>query len=157
MNFSREDISALFNDHYLNFKPLAAQKEISIVVNFPASFYAYIDAEAFNKIMTNLWDNALKYAKAVVEVSMITGTSQQDTYSIIFKNDGYLVPYDMRDDIFKSFVRARESAKLPGTGIGLTLSRSLAGIHGGTLDMDFADKNMNTFILTLPVNPKQAG
>jgi len=64
------------------------------------------------------------------------------------------VPYDMRDIIFKSFGRAKETAKLPGTGIGLTLSRSLAEIHGGTLTMDFADTNMNTFILTLPVNPK---
>ncbi|MEO6720289.1 MAG: two-component regulator propeller domain-containing protein [Ferruginibacter sp.] len=157
LNFSKEDISALFSDHYLNFKPLAEQKEISITVSFPKSFYAYIDTEAFNKIMSNLWDNALKYGKSVVDVSMITYTDDRDAYTIIFKNDGYIVPYDMRDNIFKSFVRAKETARLPGTGIGLTLSRSLAEIHGGTLVMDFADKNMNTFILTLPINPKQAG
>jgi signal transduction histidine kinase len=62
----------------------------------------------------------------------------------------------MREIIFKSFYRAKETIKLPGTGIGLTLSRSLAEMHGGTLLLDFADKSMNVFILTLPGHPNQA-
>jgi signal transduction histidine kinase len=156
LNFSREDITALIvNEHYVNFEPLASQKEITLTTDFPKSFYAYIDAEAFNKIMTNLWDNALKYATTKVHVSMATTGTANENYSIIFKNDGYLVPYDMRETIFKSFVRANETARLSGTGIGLTLSRSLAEIHGGSLAMDFRDSHMNTFILTLPVHPQQ--
>lgn len=157
LNFSKEDITALLNDHFTSFKTIAAQKKISITINFPKSFYAFIDAEAFNKILSNLWDNALKYAKSDVKVFLTTPADDSGSYSIIFKNDGFLVPPDMGELLFKSFYRAKETAKLPGTGIGLTLSRSLAEIHDGTLVMDFADKDMNTFILTIPLNPKQAG
>ena len=157
LNFTWENIPLLLNYHYLNFVPLASQKGISIVVNFPEAFYAYIDVEAFNKIMSNLWDNAVKYGKSQVNISLITADGDPDYYNIIFKNDGLLVSCDMKEVIFKSFVRAKESARLPGTGIGLTLSRSLADIHGGSLVMDFSDKGMNTFIVTLPVKPTQAG
>ncbi|MCW3094313.1 MAG: Signal transduction histidine kinase [Ferruginibacter sp.] len=155
LNFSKEDISEILNDHYVSFKGMAEQKKINIAIDYPKSFYAYIDAEAFNKIMSNLWDNAVKYAGSEVQVSLVAGDN--DMYTITFKNDGFLVPFDSREIIFQSFYRAKETAKLPGTGIGLTLSRSLAEIHGGLLTMDFADKEINTFKLTLPINPKQAG
>ena len=156
LNFSREDIAVLLNEHYLNFKAIAEQKNITITISYPKSFYAFVDAEAFNKILSNLWDNALKYATSIVNISMITPVDDSGSYSILFKNDGFLVPFEMREMIFKSFYRAKETAKLPGTGIGLTLSRSLAEIHGGTLTMDFTDKDMNTFILTIATTPSQA-
>jgi ligand-binding sensor domain-containing protein/signal transduction histidine kinase len=156
LNFSREDIAGLLNEQYLNFKTIAEQKKIQLSIHYPKSFYAFVDAEAFNKILSNLWDNALKYASSTVDVSMITPADESGSYSILFKNDGFLLPFEMKELIFKSFYRAKETAKLPGTGIGLTLSRSLAEIHGGTLAMDFTDQDMNTFILTIPVTPRQA-
>ena len=97
----------------------------------------------------------MKYAKSLVEVSLNPPLEAQDGYTIVFKNDGFLIPAESSEIIFQSFYRAKETAKLPGTGIGLTLSRSLAEIHGGTLTMDFTDKNMNTFKLTIPTNPNQ--
>lgn len=153
VSFAKEDISALFKEHYLNFKAVAEQKKIDLSVSYPDNFYAFVDAEAFNKIMNNLWDNALKYAATKAAVSMHTG--EVDTYHFIFKNDGHLIAKETGELIFQSFYRAKETAKLPGTGIGLTLSRSLAELHGGTLTMDFAEPDMNIFVLTLPVNPKQ--
>ncbi|MEO5889947.1 MAG: two-component regulator propeller domain-containing protein [Ferruginibacter sp.] len=156
LNFTKENIPDLLNENYLGFKQIAEQKKINISISYPKSFYAYIDVEAFNKIMNNLWDNAVKYGDSVVQVSMNTVTDEKDMYTITFKNDGFIVPADLSEMIFKSFHRARETAKLPGTGIGLTLSRSLAEIHGGTLTMDNTDTGMNTFLLILPINPKQA-
>ena len=153
LNLLKEDICALLNEHYISFRTIAEQKKINLTVNYPKSFYAYVDAEAFNKIVSNLWDNALKYTKSAVHVSLSTFNDNNDMFSITFKNDGFLLPADMSEVIFKSFYRAKETAGLPGTGIGLTLSRSLAELHGGTLKMDFHDVSMNTFIVTLPVKP----
>ncbi len=156
LSFSKEDISGLLLDHYVNFKVIAAQKKIDMRVDFSKSFYACIDAEVFNKIISNLWDNAIKYSKSKVQVLLAPIPDHIGMYRIIFRNDGYLIPDNMKEVIFKSFYRLKETVKLPGTGIGLTLSRSLAEMHGGTLALDFADKEMNTFILTLPESPKQA-
>jgi ligand-binding sensor domain-containing protein/signal transduction histidine kinase len=153
VNFAKEDISLLFKEHYLNFKRVAEQKKINLEVHYPESFFAFVDAEAFNKIMNNLWDNTLKYAASKATIKMTSADGE--SYTFVFKNDGHLIPKETGELIFKSFYRAKETAKLPGTGIGLTLSRSLAELHEGTLMMDFADADVNTFILTLPINPKQ--
>lgn len=156
LSFSKENLPELLLDHYLNFKIIAAQKQVELSVDFPKVFWAYIDVEAFNKIISNLWDNAVKYAETTVHVSLAGTTDDSGMYSITFKNDGHLIPANMQEMIFKSFYRARETAKLPGTGIGLTLARSLAGIHGGTLTLDTMNQAMNVFVLTLPVHPGHA-
>ena len=156
LSFAREDISAMLLDHYAGFKAIAKKKQLNMTVDFPSFFYAFTDAEALNKIISNLWDNALKYSRSTVHVSLAAVPGDGDTYSIIFKNDGLLIPPESREMIFKSFYRAKEAVKLPGTGIGLTLSRSLAEMHGGTLQLDPTHENINVFILTLPTNPKQA-
>ena len=154
LNFSREDITKLLTDHYVNFGIIAEQKNLSTSINFPDSFYAFIDVEAFNKIISNLWDNAVKYAKSKVIVTLSGSINEAGMYSISFKNDGYLIPIEIKEKIFTSFYRAKETNRLPGTGIGLTLARSLAEFHGGTLTLGWNDKEMNEFILTLPIDPK---
>jgi ligand-binding sensor domain-containing protein/signal transduction histidine kinase len=152
LSFSKENITQLLLDQYFNFKPIADQKAITISTDFPENFYASVDLEAFNKIITNLWDNALKYAKSKVEVSLTASESLAGMYHISFRNDGYLIPAEISEKIFTSFYRAQETNKLPGTGIGLTLSRSLAEMHGGTLILNLPDNDMNDFVLTLPIN-----
>ncbi|MDO9374703.1 MAG: two-component regulator propeller domain-containing protein [Ferruginibacter sp.] len=156
LNLTKENISTILNDHLISFRAFSAQRKIKVTTDYPASFYAYIDAEAFNKIISNLWDNAVKYAGTFVEISFISYTEEDDTYQIIFKNDGHILSPDMSTAIFKSFYRAKETAKLPGTGIGLTLARSLTEIHGGNLVLDTNDPTKNTFILTMPINPTPA-
>ncbi|MBE7170876.1 MAG: histidine kinase [Williamsia sp.] len=155
LSFSKENLGELLLDHYANFKSVAAQKGVDLIIDFPKFFWAYIDAEAFNKIISNLWDNAVKYAATKALISLKGTDENSDTYQLLFANDGYLIPPDSKETIFKSFYRARETAKQPGTGIGLTLARSLAEMHGGSLTLDSGNTEMNVFILTLPVLPRQ--
>lgn len=157
LNLSREDISELLREQHQSFSVIAKQHNITLSLDCPKFLHAYIDLEAFNKILSNLWDNAVKYAQSTVFVSLTSNDLENKQYTITFKNDGYLVPIEMKDEIFMSFYRAKETAKLPGTGIGLTLSRSLAELHAGTLELCLPEKNMNTFKLRLPVDPIQYG
>ena len=72
-------------------------------------------------------------------------------------NDGQLVPLDMREEIFKPFVQYRGGSlrMVPGTGIGLALARSLAELHGGSLNM-VANAENNEFLLLLPSEHKDS-
>lgn len=68
-------------------------------------------------------------------------------------NDGVIIPDEMKEEIFKPFIRfnEEEDGKITtGTGIGLALSRSLAELHQGTLTM-LEGEEANTFCLMLPV------
>ncbi|MDN5287082.1 MAG: response regulator [Mucilaginibacter sp.] len=153
LSFVKTDITELLADTFLRFKPMAEQKNLHYeLVHPPKNLYAYVDIEAFNKIISNLINNAIKYSKSVVEMELLVQQEDEATFSIEIRNNGHIVPYEMREKIFEPFFRLKESEKQIGTGIGLSLSRSLAELHKGLLVLNKSINNLNIFMLTLPVH-----
>jgi len=154
LNYIETDITGILLETIERFKPMADQKPIDIKLHYPDILIAQADPEALNKIFSNLVDNAIKYAKSNVSLSLAVITkSEESFYRLTIKNDGYLIPYEMHEKIFESFFRVRETSDQSGTGIGLTLCLSLAQLHGGTLMLLPPCDQMNIFELTLPVLP----
>jgi ligand-binding sensor domain-containing protein/signal transduction histidine kinase len=152
LNFVNANISELMEDTWLSFRPLAEKKGLRFLINLPSSrLFASVDIDAFNKILSNLFSNAVKYAKSEVYVCLLPFTEQDHFFTIEIKNDGYLIPYEMKEKIFEPFFRLKETEKQKGTGIGLALSRSLTQLHKGLLDLKKpAGDNLNVFFLTMP-------
>ncbi|MEP6682142.1 MAG: two-component regulator propeller domain-containing protein [Parafilimonas sp.] len=154
LNFIRTNISALLCENYIRFKAIADYKKLDVCFDYVEDLFAYADEEALNKIVSNLMDNAIKYAEKKVHINLSYYDAEKNKYKLLFANDGFIIPAESKEIIFESFHRIKETANHAGTGIGLTLSRSLAEMHGGTLVLDHSENNMNVFILTLPVNPE---
>ena len=72
---------------------------------------------------------------------------------IEIRNDGTLIPEDMKEKIFEPFVRLKEATRQKGTGIGLALARSLVELHKGKLFLDKPEEDMNVFVMTVPLLP----
>lgn len=156
LNYVQADISELLEETYLNFKPLAEQKNLTFKMNIPATrLLAFVDTEAFTKILTNLFSNAVKYANSKVYVYLLPSNKQDNYFTIEIKNDGYLIPYDMKEKIFEPFFRLKETEKQKGTGIGLALSRSLAELHKGMLEFKESGNGLNIFFLTIPISQEE--
>jgi signal transduction histidine kinase/ligand-binding sensor domain-containing protein len=152
LNFVKADISDILKDVFLQFQPAADQRNISYAINLPEkSFLAYIDVEAFYKIISNLVDNAIKYGKTSVEISLAK-TAEKDKFRVFVKNDGHKIPAEIKDKIFEPFFRAKETEITAGTGIGLSISKSLAQLHSGELYLDFNHNEFNIFVLELPIH-----
>ncbi len=152
LNFIKANIAGQLEENWINFKPLAEQKNLSYAIDLPpAPVFASVDTEAFNKILGNLFSNAVKYAATAVHVTLLPVTEADGYFTIEVKNDGYLIPGDMKDKIFEPFFRLRETEKQKGTGIGLALSLSLVQLHKGTLVLKTPPADMNVFILRLPL------
>lgn len=153
LNFVNTNISELLEDTYAGFKPLAEKKNLSFQLALPpAPLYASVDVEAFNKILSNMFSNAVKYAESKVYIILKHPANTSNSFTIEVRNDGYLIPYEMREKVFEPFFRLKETEKQKGTGIGLALSLSLAQLHKGFLTLLEPNKNMNVFCLTLPVH-----
>lgn len=156
LNFTKTNISQLVEDTYLSFKPAAEQANLSFKIDLPdAPVYAYADKEALTKILSNLFNNALKYAESRVLVHVLPCHSDDAIFTIEIKNDGYLIPTDIREKIFEPFFRIQENENKPGTGIGLPLARSLAELHKGTLKLKETQNYLNVFVLNLPVHQEK--
>jgi signal transduction histidine kinase len=85
-------------------------------------------------------------------VELLPFSDEDKTFTMLIKNDGYLIPYEKREQIFQPFFRLKETEKQKGTGIGLALARSLAELHKGILYLKEPEKDLNVFQLTLPIH-----
>lgn len=145
------DVREVVGNVCLRFVTLARQKHIDFTFDFPAEkLYASVDKEALTKIVSNLLSNAHKYGHSRARLEMSVSDAPAH-FRIEVVNDGPVVPAELRERIFQPFVQYRDGKHLiAGTGIGLTLARSLATLHGGTLVMD-DDPDVNRFVLTVPI------
>ncbi len=96
-----------------------------------------LDRARIQQVVVNLVDNALKYAKSRVDV-LVQGREVRVT------DDGPGVPAEHRERIFEKFAKVETGPKPPGAGLGLSIARKLAGLHGGSLACEG-----NTFTLRL--------
>jgi DNA-binding response OmpR family regulator len=157
LNFIKSNVSALLKEEFINFKPAAEQKNLAYKLELARiEPHAYLDPEAFRKILGNLLSNAIKYAKNTVIVKLLPFGSEDEMLHMEFKNDGYLIPYEFRQKIFEPFFRIKETEKQMGTGIGLALSRSLAELHKGVLELKMQEGELNVFRLSLPIQQHEA-
>lgn len=153
LNYVRVNIPEIIREVVLNFEAVAEQKHIRVQTQFcDEPFYAYVDIEAFYKIIFSLLDNALKYGKSVVIISLAVKTELQPFFHISIKSDGHLIPAAAAEKIFEPFYRVKESKDLPGTGIGLSISRALTELHQGSLVLEQTSTIYNIFILCLPIH-----
>jgi signal transduction histidine kinase/ligand-binding sensor domain-containing protein len=152
LTFTPINISELLEEMYANFKPLAEERNLSYNIDLPATpLYTLADLDALNKIFSNVFSNAIKYAGSKVMVQLLPVTPTDQHFTIQVANDGYLIPSDMKEKIFEPFFRLKKTEKQKGTGIGLALARSLAQLHKGNLYLKEQSNELNTFVISLPV------
>lgn len=74
-------------------------------------------------------------------------------FTIRVISDGNKIPEEASQYIFEPFYQMeKKEAPKNGVGIGLSLARSLASLHKGTLTLDTTREKDNVFILTIPLN-----
>ncbi|MFG0325955.1 MAG: ATP-binding protein [Phycisphaerales bacterium JB037] len=111
------------------------------------------EPDALGRILTNLVDNACKYAANPDDPRLtLTARRVRDRVHIELADRGPGIPRRERRRIFAAFGRAHRAEITPGSGLGLGLSlaRGLARQLGGALDLLPADPPGATFRLTLP-------
>lgn len=152
LNFVQANISEILHDVNLQFMLAAEQKDIVYETFLPAEpVYAYIDLEAFYKIMSNLVDNAIKYGKQTVRVTL-TVNEQQDQFIVRMLNDGNKIKPELANQIFEPFFRTKEAEIKQGTGIGLSIAKSLAELHKGSLKLEETNTDYNILVATFPIH-----
>lgn len=153
LDFTNVSLNKILEDTFITFEPLARKKRLSYSIDFPSTDISIMaDDEALNKIFSNLFSNAIKYADKKVKVDLLKPKKDDRFITVEIKNDGVLIPAEMKEKIFEPFFRMKESIKQKGTGIGLALARSLAELHKGKLYLKDPEDNMNIFVLTLPLH-----
>lgn len=146
LNFVRVDVALLVRETAKRFLPTAHVKNIAFREVYPDNgLMADVDVEVFIKILSNLFNNALKHAASFIRISL---ENRDDNFCLAVSNDGDRIPAEQAERIFDPFVKLDENSL--GTGIGLPFARTLIEAHKGRIYVDISQADV-TFVITLPV------
>jgi signal transduction histidine kinase len=108
------------------------------------------DAGRIARIVDNLLDNALKYspASAPIDVSLFV-IGEEAVVKV--EDRGVGIAADAQDQLFSPYFRSLRTRDVPGTGLGLHISRRVAEQHGGRLWLEHSTDAGSTFALALPL------
>lgn len=129
------------------FQMKAAQKNIEFIYEPCSNLPDYVatDKQRFRQILINLISNAIKYTERGSVTLKITYRNQVANFSVI--DTGIGISEQDRESIFKPFeqVRNAHTQAIGGSGLGLTISRSLTELMGGEINLESTLGQGSTF------------
>ena len=134
-------------------KPLAHPNEQQVSLHYSQpNLMVHADADKVNQVLTNLIDNAMKYTPKGGSIRIQIEPEDSRLVNISVSDTGQGIPPDALPHIFTPFFRVKgPSVKLvKGLGLGLSISKQLVELQGGTLSVDSTEGQGTTFSFTLP-------
>jgi signal transduction histidine kinase len=156
----RDDVrlDALFAELQADYQQQAEEKKVKLRFNLPPKFPVLQgDRDKFMLALHNLIGNALKYTPEGGQVSVNVEISRGQLTVAVTDTGIGIAPED-QSRVFERFYRAKDPrvAKITGTGLGLTLAREVARLHGGDIVLESEMNRGSTFTLTIPAPAEAA-
>jgi len=114
--------------------------------------YLFFDQDTLEQIIINLLSNALKFTKEGGKVT-VSVNKKDDLCKIEVTDSGIGINAEQLPYVFDRFYQAdnSESREHEGTGIGLSLTKELVELHGGSITASSEPGKGSTFLITLPL------
>lgn len=134
------------------FKPIANNKNIEFKINLAPGIPTTIfqDRQRLEQILKNLVSNAIKFTEKGSVTIRVTKKDGRIEFAVI--DTGIGIPFEQQEIIFDAFKQAdgTTSRRFGGTGLGLTISKDLAKLLGGTISVSSEPGKGSIFTLNLP-------
>ncbi|MCK6615380.1 MAG: ATP-binding protein [Ignavibacteriaceae bacterium] len=130
----------------------SAEKGVTFKHELPGNeVLLYADKENFLRVADNLLSNALKFTDAGGRMTLFIKTFYREI-EIIVTDTGIGIPRNDLPFIFQKFYRvSRPGAQIPGTGLGLALSKQIIDLHKGMITVRSEENKGTTFVVKLPI------
>ncbi|PQZ29307.1 two-component sensor histidine kinase [Ochrobactrum vermis] len=141
-NLEDMPVAPILRDVAEMYEPVAEDAGVSLSLGDLDEVALHINRELVGQTISNLVDNAVKYAgkhaggeerTAIVSLSM---ERDPNWVRIIVTDNGPGIPEEKREQATERFVRLEESRTQPGSGLGLSLAKAVMKLHGGALRLE---------------------
>ncbi len=157
----KTDLGLFIQEIILSFKPLADQHKIQLEFeSAPEPLEVWIDHDQMEKVLYNLLSNAFKFTPDGGTISVQLAQVLPSSVQVSVSDTG---PGILTEDLERIFNPFHQGTQQPGrimfggTGIGLSLVKSIVDQHGGSIRVHNLDGSGNTgavFTVTLPMDNK---
>lgn len=155
LRVSPGDIAAFVKNAAESFQPLVKKRKIHFsFLCDPESMIGYFDMDKLDKILYNLLSNAAKYNKedGFIQVSLSYDETDKDFILLKIKDNGKGISKEKQKNLFKRFYEGDyRKFNTIGTGIGLSLTKDLVELHGGTISVESEVDHGTEFMVRIPI------
>jgi two-component system sensor histidine kinase MtrB len=120
-----------------------------ITLDAPDDLSAIVDAEAFDRIVSNLLGNAVRHGAPPI---VVTAARTERELRVVIEDNGPGVAPEFVGSLFERFTRGSTDSSV-GAGLGLSIALSFTRAHGGTLNYEPRRPTGSVFTLSLPLGP----
>lgn len=140
-----------------SFMPMAAEKGLLLEYNYTtdSAMSYHCDVFRIRQIADNLISNAIKYTKEG-KVSVGAGVSD-GCLTLTVADTGCGMTEEESHSVFNAFTRLSGAGGVEGVGLGLSITREIISLLGGTINLDTAPGNGSKFVVEIPVEESVAG
>ena len=147
-NFTEADISALTKSICQE----QTEEGYTLHCDIEENIIASIDVSLISRLLQNLLDNAVKYGRPDGSI-WVSLCKREGEIQLSVKDDGMGIPAEHREKIWQRFYQADPSRSGDnGAGLGLSMVKKIAEIHGGYMSLTSEEGKESTFTLHLPEN-----
>jgi len=103
------------------------------------------DRDLLVQLCANLVENSIRYSPAETQIELLAVRSG-DSVLVTFDDNGPGIPIEERSKVFQRLYRIDQSRTRPGNGLGLSLVKAVAELHGAHIDLGDNDPGLRVSI-----------
>lgn len=153
LNITNININELVELILKRLRPIAATKNVEIVLESFRPVMADVDELKITSAITNLVENAIKY-NVMDGWVRVTLNADHKYFFIRVADSGIGIPEESQDKVFERFYRVDKARarKAGGTGLGLAITKNIIQLHNGAIRVYSKEGEGTTFTVRIPLN-----
>jgi signal transduction histidine kinase len=148
LNVEAIDLGELVGSVVEQLRVQAAEKDLTVTCH-GACADARADRRQLARVVTNLVSNAIKYTPASGRIDVSVAAAGTGP-AIRVADSGYGLTVEDQQRLFTKYGRFHRDRGIPGTGLGLYISKAIVEAHGGRIDVESAPGRGTAFTVRLP-------
>ena len=153
LNFEELDLDTFFKTYVQSLQTLSKKKNIDIIYKANHKGKILADSQAFERIMNNLIDNAIKYSENNSKIIIATSNEVDEYIKVIVEDNGSGISPEDKDHIFSRFFRTASARATDnqGSGLGLAIVKHLVNSLNGEVGVQNSESKGSIFWFTVPL------
>ena len=153
LNFEELDLDSFFKTYVQSIITLSKKKNIDIVYKTNHKGKIIADTQAFERIMNNLIDNAIKYSEKNSQIIISTSNEADEYIKVMVEDSGAGISSEDKDHIFSRFYRTASARATDnqGSGLGLAIVKHLVNSLNGEVGVQNSESKGSLFWFTVPL------